>query len=50
MDVLLYFALVIALGIAAQWLAWRVHLPAILLLLVFGFVLFGGSRATVRSL
>ena len=30
-------ALIITLGIAAQWLAWRVSLPAILPLLVIGF-------------
>ncbi len=29
---------VIALGIGAQWLAWRLHLPSILLLLVVGFL------------
>jgi NhaP-type Na+/H+ or K+/H+ antiporter len=29
---------VIALGISAQWLAWRTRLPAILLLLVFGII------------
>ena len=29
---------VIALGITAQWMAWRFRLPSILLLLVFGFV------------
>ncbi|CAI8312593.1 sodium:proton antiporter [Balneolaceae bacterium] len=29
---------VIALGISAQWLAWRTKLPAILLLLVFGII------------
>ncbi|MFI4873884.1 MAG: cation:proton antiporter [Blastopirellula sp. JB062] len=33
----LYFAGVLGLGIAAQWLAWRLHLPSILLLLAFGF-------------
>lgn len=31
-------ALVIVLGVGAQWLAWRFRLPSILLLLVFGFV------------
>ena len=31
-------ALIIALGITAQWLAWRVNLPAILPLLVIGFL------------
>jgi NhaP-type Na+/H+ or K+/H+ antiporter len=29
---------VIALGISAQWLAWRTKLPALLLLLVFGII------------
>lgn len=36
---MLYLASVITLGITVQWLAWRVHLPAILLLLVSGFLL-----------
>ncbi len=31
-------ALVIVLGITAQWLAWRLRLPSILLLLIFGFI------------
>ncbi|UCD16455.1 MAG: sodium:proton antiporter [Candidatus Zixiibacteriota bacterium] len=31
-------ASVIVLGIAAQWLAWRLHLPSILLLLIFGII------------
>jgi len=35
----LYLAGVLALGLAAQWLAWRLKLPAIVLLLAFGFVL-----------
>jgi NhaP-type Na+/H+ or K+/H+ antiporter len=34
----LYFASVLALGIAAQWLAWRVKVPAIVMLLGCGFV------------
>ncbi|MEM6798036.1 MAG: cation:proton antiporter [Planctomycetota bacterium] len=34
----LYLAAVLALGTAAQWLAWRAKLPAIVLLLAFGFV------------
>ncbi len=34
---LIGLAAIIVLGIAAQWLAWRVKLPAILLLLVAGF-------------
>ena len=44
---LIYLAGVVALGLAAQWLAWRLRLPAILLLLAFGF-LFGlmGGEAT----
>ena len=36
----IYLTGVLGLGILAQWLAWRLRLPAILLLLVFG-VLFG---------
>jgi len=32
-----YIALLLALGAAAQWLAWRVNLPAILPLLLIGF-------------
>lgn len=31
-------ASIIVLGILAQWLAWRIHLPSILLLLVFGML------------
>jgi len=34
---LLYFTSVLLLGIGAQWLAWRLRLPSILLLLGFGF-------------
>lgn len=34
---LLYFTSVLFLGVVAQWLAWRLRLPAILLLLGFGF-------------
>jgi NhaP-type Na+/H+ or K+/H+ antiporter len=37
-HLLLALGSIIVLGIAAQWLAWRTHLPAILLLLVFGMV------------
>lgn len=37
MTPLTYFTLVLALGIAAQWIAWRFKLPSILLLLAFGF-------------
>ena len=32
-------AVIIAGGIAAQWLAWRLHMPSILILLLFGFAL-----------
>ena len=32
-----FLAAVVGLGILAQWLAWRVRLPSILLLLAFGF-------------
>ena len=44
---LIYLTGVVALGLIAQWLAWRMRLPAILLLLGFGF-LFGliGREAT----
>ncbi len=31
-------ASIVVLGILAQWLAWRLHLPAILLLLIFGVI------------
>ncbi len=36
-NVLIGVAAILVLGIAAQWLAWRIHLPSILLLLLFGF-------------
>jgi NhaP-type Na+/H+ or K+/H+ antiporter len=37
-DIMPYYLVgVLALGIAAQWLAWRLRLPSILLLLAFGF-------------
>lgn len=35
----LAIAIIIALGAAAQWLAWRINLPAILPLLIIGFLL-----------
>ncbi len=38
-DYPLYLACILALGIAAQWVAWRFRLPAIVLLLIFGVVL-----------
>ena len=37
-DIVLTLAAIVALGIGAQWLAWRFHVPAILLLLLTGFV------------
>lgn len=36
-DLLVGLASIVVLGIGAQWLAWRLRLPAILLLLIFGF-------------
>ncbi len=38
-SVSLQFAALVALGFVAQWLAWRVRLPAILFLLLLGLVL-----------
>ncbi len=37
-QLLIALASIITLGIAAEWLAWRIHLPSILMLLIFGFV------------
>ena len=37
-HVLVGIASILVLGIAAQWLAWRLRLPSILVLLIFGFV------------
>ena len=37
-NILLGLASIVVLGIGAQWLAWRVKLPSILLLLAFGFI------------
>jgi len=39
MNIPLYLAGIVALGIGAQWLAWRFRLPAIVLLLLFGVLL-----------
>jgi NhaP-type Na+/H+ or K+/H+ antiporter len=39
MDFLLYLAIIPALGLTAQWIAWRTNLPGILLLLLFGVLL-----------
>jgi NhaP-type Na+/H+ or K+/H+ antiporter len=35
-QILMGMALVVVLGISAQWIAWRMRIPAILLLLIFG--------------
>jgi NhaP-type Na+/H+ or K+/H+ antiporter len=37
-PILLGLVSIIVLGIGAQWLAWRLRIPSILLLLTFGFV------------
>lgn len=37
-QIILGLGLILVLGGAAQWIAWRFHLPSILLLLIFGFV------------
>ena len=37
-HILLGLASIIVLGIGAEWLAWRLRLPSILLLLIFGIV------------
>ncbi len=42
------FASVVVLGMAAQWLAWRLRLPSILLLLVFGFLAGPGRLGLVN--
>ncbi len=39
MSPLVYLTLILALGVLAQWLAWKLRLPSILLLLAFGFTL-----------
>ncbi len=47
MTPLTYFTLVLALGIAAQWLAWRCKLPSILILLAVGFGFGNFTGATI---
>lgn len=37
-EILFGLASIIVIGIAAQWLAWRIAVPSILLLLLFGFI------------
>ncbi len=39
MSPLVFLTLILAIGVLAQWLAWRFKLPSILLLLAFGFAL-----------
>ncbi len=38
-EILLRLAGILAAGVGAQWLAWRLHFPSILLLLIAGFIL-----------
>ena len=45
--VLIALTAVLAFGMGAQWLAWRLRLPSILLLLLFGFVA-GPSLGIIR--
>ncbi len=47
MTPLTYFTLVLALGITAQWLAWRCKLPSILILLAVGFGFGNFTGATI---
>ncbi|QEG01732.1 K(+)/H(+) antiporter NhaP [Stieleria maiorica] len=44
MEFLLYLALIPALAVAAQWIAWRTNLPGILLLLLIGVAVGGLTR------
>jgi len=37
-SIIIGLAIIVTLGISAQWLAWRFKIPSILLLLVFGFL------------
>ena len=37
-SIIIGLAVIVALGISAQWLAWRLKVPSILLLLIFGFL------------
>ncbi len=45
---MLQLAGVLILGIGVQWLAWRIHLPAILLLLASGLLIGPGSMVLVK--
>lgn len=61
-SILISLSSIVILGVIAQWFAWRFHLPAILLLLVLGFIagpwtglvepdaLFGSSLGAIVSL
>jgi len=42
-DTLVGLALIIALGVGAQWLAWRIRIPSILVLLACGLLVGPGS-------
>lgn len=46
MTEMVAIAMLLGLGMAAQWVAWRIRVPAIILLLVVGFV-FGKDRLDV---
>ncbi len=37
-SLIISLASIIILGVGAQWLAWRLHLPSILLLMIIGFI------------
>lgn len=37
-NILISLALIILLGIGAEWIGWRFHFPALILFLIFGFV------------
>ncbi len=37
-EILISLALIIILGIFGQWVGWRIRLPAILILLLFGLI------------
>ncbi len=39
--------LIVALGVGAQWLAWRVRVPSIMILLAFGFAVGPGAAVVV---
>ncbi len=49
MNYPLYLSGILVLGIAAQWVAWRFRLPAIVLLLLFGVLLGKVAPATAKG-